>query len=143
MRFPQGYAQRGVYPSGNLAISGAGAQVNGTAIDSGIASLCVGARVSVTAGTAACTYSVKWQVLDDNGTTWIDCVDPINPGNVTFTTGTAAAVTKMVAAPVGAVAGSRSLRAVILNLTGTPVGGTTDFGSVEYDFRIPVNAFGT
>jgi len=143
MRFPAAYALRTQLSTGVLGVTGAAPQtVAGKALDSGLASVCLGARVYAKAGTASLTLAAKWQVLDDDGSTWIDCVESNNPANVVLVTA-AANVVKLVTAPLAVVAGNRSARVVVVSAGATGAGAGTDECSIAYDFRMPVSAFGS
>ena len=145
MRFPAAYTQRSQAPSGSLPITGAfPIQVSGLALDSGLASIMLGVRVSLTLTTNTLAVSGKWQVLDDDGSTWIDVVESNNPANVTLATGTGTIATtkKVVSAPLAVTAGNRQARFVCLTTAGTGAGGTADFATIAYEFRAPVSAFG-
>jgi hypothetical protein len=146
MRFPSAYSLRTQYSTGVQGVTGAAPiTVAGNALDSGLASLCLGARVYAKATTSSLTLSAKWQVLDDNGTTWIDVVESNNPANVVLVTGTGSAVTatKMISAPLAVIAGCRQARVVVLSAGGTGGGAGTDECSIAYDFRAPVSAYGS
>jgi hypothetical protein len=143
MRFPTAYALRTQLSTGVKGVTGTAPQtVAGNALDSGLASLCLGARVYAKAGTTNLTLTGKWQVLDDDGVTWIDCVESNNPANVVLVTA-AANVTKMVTAPLAITAGNRSARFVVVSAAATGGGAGTDECSIAYDFRMPVSAFGS
>lgn len=150
LRFPQSYVNNLYLPSGSLPITGAAPiQVNGNAIDAGLASLMVAAVVSVTVTTSAVAVSGKWQVFcpppGGGALAWTDVVESNNPANVTIITGTGtlATVTKVFSAPLGVVAGNRQARFVCLTTAGTGAGGTADLASIAYEFRSPTTTFGS
>lgn len=143
MRFPAAYAQRSQLSTGVTGVTGAAPQtVAGKTIDSGVASICLGARVYAKATTGSLTLAAKWQILDDDGVTWIDVVESNNPANVVLVTASAN-VTKMLTAPLAVVAGCRSARVVVISAGATGAGAGTDECSIAYDFRQPVSAFGS
>lgn len=152
IQFPTQYISKKFSPVTAVAISGAvtgaGGQVNGATISSRLIGETVGARVSATAFTNGLTLTLKWQVLDDDNATWIDCLESNNPAQVALTTGVAASggttKTAMVTAPFSLMAGGRSCRAVVYAGGSGPAQGTGfDYASIEYDFRAPLNAYGT
>jgi hypothetical protein len=149
MRFPQAYVQRAYLPSGALALSGTvPSQIVGAAVDSGIVGTALAARVSATAFTNGLSLNFKWQVLDDNGSTWIDCIETWNPAYVALATGAGtsgvAAKVFLVSAPPAISAGSRMMRGVVYTSGSGPASASGyDFASVEYDVRQPVGVYGT
>jgi hypothetical protein len=145
MRFPQAYVTKAITPTAT-GITGAAPQtVAGATLDSGLASIVIGARVYCKATTNTLTLTAKWQVLDNDGTTWIDCVESNNPANVVMATGTGSAVTatKMISAPLSVTAGSRGARVLVTSGVGVGAGAGTDEASVSYDYRAPVNVYGS
>jgi hypothetical protein len=143
MRFPQAYVLQSQLPSGNLAVSGAAPQtVVGVTLDSGLVGLGLAAIVFAQATTSTLTLAAKWQVLI--GSTWTDVVESNNPANVVLVTGTGSAVsaTKVISAPLGVFAGSRSCRCVVVSGVGSGAGGTTDYATISYDLRAPVSVYG-
>lgn len=90
------------------------------------------ANITATAATASITYTVKWQVSDD-ASTWVDCVTMNNAANVTFATGTSAAVTRCLDAP-SCVYGKKYARLALV--TGAQTAGAGDQYSGSYNYRI-------
>lgn len=143
MRFPQAYVTDNFAPA-VLPITGAApVTVVGNQVDSGLASIMLGALVVLTLTTSAVAVSGKWQV--NVAGTWIDVVESNNPANVTIATGTGtlAVTQKMISAPLAVSAGNRPARFVCITTAGTGAGGTADTVTIGYDFRSPVSAFGT
>ncbi len=89
------------------------------------------ALVSFTAATSTLTATGKWQGSNDNST-WVDLAGANNSANVTFTTGTAAIVTKSLDAPLG-VYGWKYARFVFV--TGVATGAAGDLYSIAYSYR--------
>jgi len=88
------------------------------------------ARVSVTAATATLTLSVIWQV-SNNGSTWYRAVGSDNGSTTVLSTGTSAAVERVIAAP-GMGGGWRYIRAAIL--TGVATGTASDLYAASYNY---------
>jgi hypothetical protein len=148
MRFPDVYRVRNANPTGIQGISGAApVTIAGIALDAGYVGGTAppGARVYAKVTTSGLALVAKWQVLDDNGTTWIDVVESNNPANVAFLTGTgsAASVVKILTAPMAAAAGSRSARVVVVSSGASGAGVGTDECSISYEFRQPASYTGT
>lgn len=144
--FPQVYISKKFLAQTGIAVSGpvATAQANGPALNSRLVGETVGVRVSATAFTNGLALNLKWQVLDDDNATWIDCLESNNPAIVALVTGagTSGGTTKvaMVTAPFAIMAGGRSCRAVVYaSGSGPALGVGFDTASIEYDFRSPIN----
>lgn len=145
LRYPQSYVFRTQLSTGVTGVTGAAPiTVAGKALDSGLASICVGARVYAKATTSTLTLTAKWQVLDDDGATWLDVVESNNPANVVMVTGTGSAVTatKFLSAPLAVTAGNRQARVIILSAVGVGGGAGTDECSIAYDYRSPSTTLG-
>lgn len=145
MRFPQSYVTKAVTPAATGFTGAAPQTVAGAALDSGLASITIGARVYCKATTNTLTLTAKWQVLDNDGSTWIDVVESNNPANVIMVTGTGSAVisTKMISAPLSVTSGSRQCRVLVTSGVGVGAGAGSDEAQVTYDFRAPVNVYGS
>lgn len=90
------------------------------------------ANITCTAATASITYTLKWQVSDDNST-WVDCITMNSAANVTLTTGTAAAVSRCVDAP-SCVYGKPYARLALV--TGAQTAGAGDQYAGSYNYRV-------
>lgn len=93
------------------------------------------ANLTCTAATSGITYTVKWQVCDDDST-WVDCVAMNSAANVTLTTGTAAALSRCFDAP-SCVYGKQYARLALV--TGVQTAGAGDQYAGSYNYRNSAN----
>lgn len=118
----------------------AGSVIGGNAVDMGDNSRqkvrALSAIVTVDCETDTLTMTGKWQVSNDNGSTWIDVTNGTqNAAGVVFATGTGGAdadVTRCFVAP-DAVYGWKKCRFAIV--TGVVTGNTVDTYSIGYCYR--------
>ncbi len=140
MAIPNSYVKTGVNSTGVLGLTGAAPQSgNGKAVVmANVATDTLAARVYALATTNTLTITGKWQVLDDDGSTWIDCRSSTNAAQVILVTGTGSAVTLTAsfAAPNG-VYGRKQARFVVTSGVGVGGGAAVDEYSIAYDYRIP------
>jgi hypothetical protein len=148
-KFPSSSVSKGFSPSGITGLSGAVSTLtlNGPVVASQFCAEALSARIATTLFTNGLQALVKWQVLDDDGVTYIDCVQTGNLANVAVNTGagTSGGTVKnlMVTAPTAIVAGNRPFRAVITAAGSGPGAGLGfDTASISYDFRAPVTPYG-
>lgn len=137
MRYPAANLFRAQLPTGVVGFTGAAPQtVAGNQLDSGLCTMLC-ARVYAKATTNTLTLLAKWQILDDDGSTWRDFIDQNNTTNTVLVTGTGSAVTtvKYINAPNGLLAGGRFVRMIVVSGVGVGGGAGTDEASVEYDYR--------
>lgn len=138
LRYPPQYTRRSLYATGVMGLTGAAPQIGaGTTLDTGIVRDALGAIVYTKATTNTLAMTVKWQVLADDGATWLDVVESNNPAYVVSVTGTGSAVTltKLYSAPYSVIAGNRSARCVVVTATGAGGGLGVDEFSIAYDVR--------
>jgi len=146
MRFPQAYVLKGQLPTGVTGFTGAAPQtLASAALDSGLVGSYLAARVYAKATTNTLTITGKWQVLDDDGSSWRDAIDQTNVADTILVTGTGSAVTavKVISAPNSCLAGGRQCRFLLTTGVASGGGAGTDEGSIAYEYRQPVNVLGS
>lgn len=150
VRFNNSYVQSKYGAATDIAVTGAaGTVTGGPTIPQVLVGEALAARVLLHPGTTSITFVGLWQVLDDNGSSWINCVKLdtaaltwlTTAGNA-WATAAGGAVTLYAECPQFIRAGNRSARFAVQNEGATGVGGTTDYFNCEYDFRSPVNMYG-
>jgi hypothetical protein len=147
--FPSAMTSKNFSASTSTGLSGAVATLvlNGATVPSKYMGDCAAAKIATTLFTNGLQALVKWQVLDDDGVTWRDCLDSHNPARTAVNTGAGTSggtqVTVFVTAPNGVMGGNRPARAQIYAAGSGPGAGVGfDTATIAYDFRAPTVPYG-